>query len=268
MEVLLKGDAVVTLTSLKELEDYGIKVDGDKLMLGEGWTPEGQYYTYGGGSLILETTLTGEQQNDGTFVFTNENPSLTELFSEDPYAIPDETLTFAALSSSGEGKHVATFSEERDSSQQDEVAAQGEDANSGFSDEGMSVMQGNLSEKSDTPLSLLEAHADELPQDDAIAGLERNESMDTLLGVSEDPDAVRQDGSEARSLDLMNMDTSTYPGLDTERGENAGMADSSMPVADGMDPSICHGIETTEDHANEEALREAITNMQAVTGGC
>ncbi|MDE7065648.1 MAG: hypothetical protein K2O70_09305, partial [Desulfovibrionaceae bacterium] len=84
VEVLLKGDAVTTLTSLKALEDYGIKVEDDKLMLDKEWTwdAENGHYTYDNGSIILETTLTGEEQPDRTFVLQNENPSrLAEFFS-------------------------------------------------------------------------------------------------------------------------------------------------------------------------------------------
>lgn len=270
VEVLLKGDAVVTLTSLKELEDYGIKVDGDKLMLGEGWTSNGQYYTYGGGSLILETTLTGIEQDNGTFVFENANPSqIDELFSEDPYAIPDEALTFAALSSADQNKSRAFFPEDGDASQQGEEPVQGEYSGYMGAAEGKGAESSDdgLFEMSGSPASPLEEHTDALSLNDDVIGLEESGNMDDLLGVSGQPDAMKQEPDE-RSLELTNLDTSAYSGLDMERGENAAGADSPMPVADGMDPGICHGIETTEDHANEEALRAAITAMQADTGGC
>lgn len=57
------------------------KVDGDKLMLGEGWKLDGEHYTCKEDSLILETTLTDPVVEDGTIVF--ENPSQTdELFTD------------------------------------------------------------------------------------------------------------------------------------------------------------------------------------------
>lgn len=84
VEVLLKGDAVTTLTSLKELEDYGIKVEDDTLTLGEGWTlNENGHYTYKDSSIILETTLEGTPQENGTIVFSKDGdlPQSEALFS-------------------------------------------------------------------------------------------------------------------------------------------------------------------------------------------
>ena len=108
---------------------------------------------------------------------------------------------------------------------------------------------------------------DELSLNYNAIGLDESGSMDALLSASEKPDAMKQEPDE-RSLNLTTMDTSAYSGLDMERGENAAGTDSAVPVLEGTNPDLSQGNEPTEDQANEEALRAAITTMHADTGGC
>ncbi|MGE9986098.1 VCBS domain-containing protein [Desulfovibrio sp. SGI.169] len=97
--------------------------------------------------------------------------------------------------------------------------------------------------------------------------LQAGESVDTLLGSSEKPDEARQGGSGERSLDLTNMDASLYPGLDSEDDENAASENSPMATVEGIYQNLC-GAVTTEDHADEEAVRAAVNTIQAGSGGC
>lgn len=224
VEVLLKGDEIAALTSVQSLREYGIEVEGDRLILGEGWTAsdDGGCYTNGNGSLILETTLNDPTvAEDGKIVFENP-PRTDELFSEDPYAIPEETPNLAALFSFDEDEGMAMFPKEWDALQQGEASVRGENAGSG-----MTFADGNNN-------------------------------------------VAEQDGPDALSLDLTNMDTSACSGLDAERGENGApaRADSALPVAEGMDQGACHENDPAGDLANEEAMRAAITTMQTDTGGC
>lgn len=224
VEVLLKGDEIAALTSVQSLREYGIEVEGDRLILGEGWTAsdDGGCYTNGNGSLILETTLNDPTvAEDGKIVFENP-PRTDELFSEDSYAIPEETPNLAALFSFDEDEGMAMFPKEWDALQQGEASVRGENAGSG-----MTFADGNNN-------------------------------------------VAEQDGPDALSLDLTNMDTSACSGLDAERGENGApaRANSALPVAEGMDQGACHENDLAGDHANEEAMRAAITTMQTDTGGC